>query len=112
MPGGVGHVQKLFLRLPGSNKAGNENSREAEGEKCQAGGSVELSGIMGWRRGMQKLAVHGSAEQVKSTSELERRGRSLVLFPPLSFQLSSSFMTSIFYPVPFSDEAPSGFLIP
>lgn len=24
MPGGVGHVQKLFLRLPGSNKAGNE----------------------------------------------------------------------------------------
>lgn len=47
MPGGVGHVQKLFLKLPGSNKAGNENSREAEGERWQDGGSGEHSGIMG-----------------------------------------------------------------
>lgn len=40
MPGGVGHVQKLLLRLPGSNKTGNEDSREAEGERRQEVGSV------------------------------------------------------------------------
>lgn len=46
-----------------------------------------------------------------SLLQSQREG-SLVLFPPLPFQFSFSFMISIFYPVPFSDEAPRGFLIP
>ena len=72
MPEGIGHVQKLFLGLPSCNKAGNENSGEAE--RWQNRESEQCDGIRACDHGL----VHRNEER-RCSSRLDVPYKSNVL---------------------------------
>lgn len=69
--------------------------------------------ITGWCTGMQRRAVHGSAEHVKATFYFRAREEREKLSPLFSLTIPALFVIydMHFLPVPFLDEALSGFLI-